>query len=188
MKKLVIKTIALTAVILLVLSAGFYLVLSCLFPSQLADFYFKSGNEKLALKYSEKAYDKSSDVLDLAILAERSIAFDDNAKIITYCSQLINDENYHKIFTSKGQSYHYYIVGSLCQARYEKGDKSVAVETAFSNTSDYVEHNPIHRLIVLSASKNDQNTLAIIKQKLIERQEKNQLLESHLALINQLIN
>ena len=186
MKKLIVKTIALTVSIMLVLGAGFYLVLSSFFPSVLANRYFDAGNIELALKYSEKAYQQNEDIDSLSILSERSIVFDNDQMIITYCTLLINHDNYQELVLSKSSGYHYYIVSSLCESLYKGGDKTIAIDTAFLNTSDYVEFNPVHKLIVLSASKNDVATLNIIKQKLTERQDKNNLLQSHLALIEQL--
>ena len=188
MKKLIIKTIALTSVILLVLTVGLYLLLAYCFPSVLSNWYFNLQNESLTLKYSEKSYQTSGDVFDLCLLTERSIVFDNDEAVLKHATELINHDNYDEVLSKKGNSYHYYIVGSLCQAQYIMGSKAVAIETAFSNTLVYTEQNPVHRLIVLSAREDDVDTLKTIKQKLTERQDKNNLLESHLALIEQLIN
>ena len=188
MKKLVIKTVAITLAILIAISACFYLILSAFFPSVLGNGYFKVNNGKLSLKYSEKAYENSGEIVDLATLVERSIVFQDDDRTVKYAVLLINDGKYQDYLSSESDGYHYYIVGNLCEAQYNKGDKLVAVSTAFNNTLEYTAHNPVHRLILLSAQNSDYLSLTAIKEYLQNRQDKNQLINQHLALIEELIN
>ena len=154
----------------------------------LGNVYFNTQSEKLSLKYSEKAYEKSRDISDLATLTERCIVFGDKDKIISYGISFINDGGYEDFILGKGDGYHYYIVGSICSAEYEVGYKQVAIDRAFSNTGEYVSLNPVHKLIVLSAQSNDTATLTEIKTRLQNRQNKNQLINDHLNLIEELIN
>ena len=188
MKKLIIKTIAITMVILVAVTGVFYLTVSLFYPRVLANFYFNLQNHDLTLKYSVKAYEASGDINDLSTLCERCIVFDEDENTVKYCTTLINDSEYDILLSKKSSGYHNYIVGSLCEAQYKSGDKSLSVETAFNNTSNYDELNPIHRLILLCANQNDKTTLSAIKQKLIDRQDKNELLQNHLILIDELIN
>lgn len=188
MRKLVIKTIAITLAIIMAVGTAFYLLLSSFYPSVLASGYFKINSAELSLKYSEKAYEKSSEISDLATLTERSILFEDENKTIKYAVLLINDKGYQDLIESKSNGYHYYIVSKLCEAQYNKGDKSVAISTAFNNTLDYTAHNPVHRLILIAINSNDIQTLTAIKQNLQNKQNKNELLNEHLSLIEEFLN
>ncbi len=188
MRNLIVKTVAITLSILIVATSAFYLVLSCFFPKTLGDVYFQTQSADLSIKYSEKAYKKSGDINDLATLVERCIVFGDGDKTLTYGVKLINDDEYQTYLAEKGDGYHYYLISSICQIQYEKGDEQVALETAFSNTGEYLPYNPIHKLILLSAQSNDVDSLITIKSHLQQKQPKNQLIDEHLSLIEQLIN
>ena len=188
MKKLIVKTVAITLALLTVVFVGGYLICATFAPQVLGNVYFNAQSEKLPLKYSEKAYQKSRDISDLATLTERCIVFGDKDKIISYGVSFINDGEYEDFILGKGDGYHYYIVGSICSAEYEVGYKQVAIDRAFSNTGEYVSLNPVHKLIILSAQSNDTATLTDIKTRLQNRQNKNQLINDHLNLIEELIN
>ena len=188
MRKLVIKTIAITLAIIIAVGGLFYLALSSFYPSMLASGYFKVSNAELSLKYSEKAYEKSNDISDLATLTERSILFSDEARTIKYAVLFINDKGYEVFVENKSSGYHYYIVSKLCEAQYNKGDKSVAISTAFNNTLEYTAYNPIHKLILIAINSRDIETLTAIKQNLQNKQNKNELLNEHLSLIEEFLN
>ncbi len=188
MKSLIVKTVAITLAILITVGAGIYLLLATVSPRVLSNAYFKVQNETLSIKYSQKAYEKSNDISDLATLTERCILFGEKDLTISYGVMFINDDNYGEYISSKSQGYHYYIVSSICTAEYERGDKLVAVETAFSNTNEYLSLNPIHKLIILSAQSEDKATLTEIKNRLEIRQDKNELVNQHITLIIELIN
>ncbi len=187
MRKLIVKTIAITLGILIALTSAFYLLLSCCFPKVLSNVYFQIQSEELCLKYSEKAYENSNDIGDLAMLVERSIVFKKSDKVLTHGVSLINDQDYQSYLLTKGDGYHYYLVGNICQVQYNNGDRQTALETAFSNTGEYLAYNPIHKLILLSAQNGDDESLVKIKSHLLEKENKNQLINEHLSLIEQLI-
>ena len=188
MKKLIVKTVAITLGILIAVSVIFYLILANASPNVLADVYFQTQNAELSIKYSKKAYEKSKDLSDLLVVVERSILFDDDDTTLEYGVRFINDEAYPSIIETKGQDYHYYVVGNICQIQYEKGDKAVAIQTAINNTGEYLSYNPIHKLILLAAQGNDKAFLQDIKSHLESRQNKNQLVTQHISFIDQLIN
>ena len=188
MKKLIVKTVAITLALLTVAFVGAYLICATFAPQVLGNVYFTTQSEKLSLKYTEKAYEKSRDISDLATLTERCIVFGNKDKIISYGVSFINDDGYESFILGKGDGYHYYVVGSICSAEYQVGSKKVAIDRAFSNTSEYVSLNPVHKLIILSAQSNDTATLTEIKIRLQNKQNKNQLVNDHLNLIDELIN
>ncbi len=183
MKKMIIKTIAFSLAILLAVAIFFYLGLAWLSPSTLSNLYFRIDAKELTLKYSEKAYERSGDVETLSILVERSIAFKDSDRIIEHATDLINREDYEEYSTNQGNGYHYYVISSLCSYLYESGERQTSVGTAISHTGDYTKLNPIRVVISLCMQNNDVENLKLIKNSLIGRENKNQLVINDVSLI-----
>lgn len=183
MKKIIIKTIAFSLALLLGLTAVIYLFLSTLAPSTLSNLYFRIDAKELTLKYSEKAYDKSGEIKDLSILVERSIVFDDNRAIIEHATELINRNDYGEYAKTQSSGYNYYIVGSLCESLYDNGHKSASIGTAISHTGDYTKVNPIRIVIGLCFDSADKESLKQIKDSLIGRENKNQLVINDISII-----
>ena len=188
MKKLVVKTIAFSLGILLVGACLFYLIVATCVPSSLSDFYYRTGNEKLTLKYSEKAYGKSDDIEDLATLVERSIVFDEHALVKAYGFKFLNHSGFSDYISGKNDGYKYYIVGSLVDSLYELSETQTAVDVAFNNTNAYTKVNPIRVLISKSLQKEDKLTLSYAYEKLVARENKNQLVINDISLIRDYLN
>lgn len=175
MRKLIVKTVAFSLGVLIALVSLFYLVLMTASPSTLGDFHFRTGSEKLAIKYSEKAYEKSNDIGDLAVLVERSIVFKEHASVKKYGFELINAKGYGEFVQTKGVGYNYYMVGSIAKSIYILGEKNTAIDLAFNSTADYTELNPIRVLISTMLEAEDKTALSIVVTKLEARESKNQL-------------
>lgn len=188
MKKLVIKTVAFTLALMLGVGGIFYLALSLIKPSTLGDFYFRLNSQTLTIKYSEKAYQKSQDISDLSLLTERAIIFENHELIQKYAVTLINDSGYNAFAKTKSASYHYYIVSGLCLSLYESNKKGEAVSTAISHTDDYTQSNPIRFLIAKCVEQNDRETLIALRQGLIDRGDKNQLVNQDISSIDEFLD
>ncbi|MBQ3234633.1 MAG: hypothetical protein IJA97_00565 [Clostridia bacterium] len=188
MKKLIIKTIAFSLGILAVGVCLFYLIMATCAPSSLGNFYFRTGNEKLAVKYAEKAYHKSEDISDLATLVERSAVCDNSELVKKYGFTLINHSDYEELSTNKGSSYKYYVAGSLVEALYKLGETQTAIDTAFDNTLGYSQVNPIRVLISLAMQGEDSKTLSTILSRLENRESKNELCNNDISLIREHLN
>jgi hypothetical protein len=165
MKKLIIKTIAISLAIVIAVFTALYLIIASASPSTLSNIYFRLNSKNLTLKYSELSYEKSSDISDLSILVERSIKFEDNALVEEYGFKLINDEEYSNFLQTKDSGYNYYIVGSLSKSLYLNGKADSAISVAFENTLVYSNLNPIRVVISLAVEKLDFTALETIKQK-----------------------
>jgi hypothetical protein len=183
MKKLIIKTIAISLAIVIAVFTALYLIIASASPSTLSNIYFRLNSKNLTLKYSELSYEKSSDISDLSILVERSIKFEDNALVEEYGFKLINDEEYSNFLQTKDSGYNYYIVGSLSKSLYLSGKADSAISVAFENTLVYSNLNPIRVVISLAVEKLDFTALETIKQKLESREDKNQAVLSDVTLI-----
>lgn len=187
MKKLIVKTVALTLAVMVTVIAGVYLIFSAFAPSTLASVYFRINAQDLTVKYSVKAYEKSGDVLDLASLTERVIVFDDDALTVTYATMLINDNAYDTVISEKGGAYHYYVVGSLVESLYQTGKKQEAVDVAMQNTSTLTSGNPIEVVIFCAFDDNDIQTATLIKEKLALK-EPSEKINAYLNAINDFLN
>ncbi|MBE5744367.1 MAG: hypothetical protein E7358_06655 [Clostridiales bacterium] len=183
MKKIIIKTIAFSLALLLAVTGIIYLCLATLSPSTLSNLYFRIDAKELSLKYSEKAYGKSGKIEDLSLLVERSIVFKDGESVIYYATELINREDYDEYAVSQGSGYNYYIVGSLCSYLYSSGQRAVAIGTAVSHTGDYTKVNPIRVVIELCIGNDDANSLSLIKDSLLRREDKNQFVIKDITII-----
>ncbi|MBO7214915.1 MAG: hypothetical protein J6V66_05410 [Clostridia bacterium] len=188
MKKLIAKTIAFSVGVLVVGVCIFYLIMANFSPSTLSDFYFRMGNDKLTLKYSEKAYEKSEDISDLATLVERSIVFDNATLTKEYGLKLINSSDYSTYASEQDSGYKYYVAGSICEALYLLGENQTAIDTAFDNTATYSKVNPIRVLISLAVQNGDSTTLTSILSRLEDRQNLNEFGNNDISYLRDYLN
>lgn len=188
MKKVVVKTVAFTVIIIAVIFALSYALISTFSPGILANAYFRLGSEKQAVKYSELAYEKSDSVSDLATLTERVIIYNDTDKTVTYATLLLAHSDFESYAETKSTGYVYYVAGSLTEAHYIKGNKQVAVSVAFQNTSAFTSGNPVEVIISLSAENSDTETLLQIRQMLVDRQGTSDKVATYISAIDNYIN
>ncbi len=189
MKKVIIKSTIITAIIIAILSLSFTFLVTACFPKYVADVSFKLGNKKTCVAYSEKQYNKTLEQGDLATLVERSIWAGNNAITIKYSAIFINSENFVTYCNLQDDNYLYYIVGSYVKALYENGEKEKSVETAFLNTSTYTQTNPIRLVASLAIEENNKQIVQIIYNNLNERNDsQGQIIQSDIVLLNEFLN
>ncbi len=182
MKKLIIKTSAISLALILIVGFAFYGLLGLMYPSSIASLAFRVNNKSVCLKYSEKQYEKTNDIEDLALLIERAIWAKDYERTIKYSSQLLNSKDFEE-YASDKSGYQAYIACSYVEALYLSDEKEKSIEIAFSYYNGNSELNPV-RVLVLS-SKNDLETLNKILKKLNSLENKTQ---ETINLINQIKN
>ena len=172
MKKLIIKSSIITAVLILVVTTAFLFVLSLLKPNVIANMAFNLNNERTCVKYSEKQYLKTKDINDLALLTERCIWAGDDKSVVKYSTILLSHNDFESL--NKGSNYENYIASSCTESLYKIGNKLKSVEIAFSYYDGITTPNAVRVLIY--NSQNDKDTLNLILQKLNGLQ--NQTLET----------
>ena len=182
MKKLIIKTSIITLALILIFGIGLYGLLGYLYPSSIASIAFRVNNKSVCLKYSEKQYEKTNDISDLAILIERAIWAKDNQLIVKYSALFLNSSDFENYKKDKN-GYENFIVCYYTEALYLTNKKEKAIEIAFSYYNGKSELNPV-RVLVLS-SKNDDAMLNKILKKLNSIENKTQ---ETINLINQINN
>ena len=163
MKKLIIKTSVITLTLILIVGFALYGLLGLIYPSSIASIAFRVNNKSICLKYTEKQYQKTNEIEDLAILVERCIWAKEYELITKYSSQFLNSKDFESFIASKS-GYENFIACNLVQALYLTNEKEKSIELAFSYYNGESELNPI-RVLVL-ASKNEIQTLNKILKKL----------------------
>ena len=167
MKKVIVKSVIVTACILLVVVKIGSMIVSFFFPQTVSDLAFRVNAVKTCVNYQEKAYLKDKEFDTLALLTERCIWASDDEKVIIYAEKFITDEKFNDYAKNVDESYAYYIITSFVISLYNEGYKTKSVETAFKESNGFKTVGPIHRLIAYASEKGDKETLNVIKQKLI---------------------
>ena len=91
MKKVVIKSITITLIIILLVFTLFTLLLCTFFPKTVSNLTYRISAYDISVKYSEKAYQKSNSSYDLTILVERSIIAKNDEVTCKYANALLVD-------------------------------------------------------------------------------------------------
>ena len=157
MKKLVIKTVAITVAAIIVLMAAIYLTFALAFPKTLANCWKDVGNYSIAAKYYEKQYDKSGDLDDLAELCVYLDAKTDGVKAAKYLKLLTENENFNarceqedKKGGFKYTAYEYYY-GKYAVAEFYANKIDAAITVAKSAVSKGYTENNAFRVLLLDA-------------------------------------
>lgn len=160
MKKLVIKTVALSLAIILAVLALVVLLVSSLSPITVANAYFRLGNTEMAVKYTEKNYIKTQSLTDLALLVERGILAEDNEIVVKYSPNLLFDSKFEELAQQKSGDYTNYIVNGYVVSLYNVSDIEKSIAIAFQYVdANFTLPNPVTTLIYKASSKNDVTTL-----------------------------
>lgn len=151
MTKLVIKTIAITLASLIGALAIIFGAMALFAPKALGELFDGAGNYSATVFFYEKAYEKSGDINDLIILADKiDIANDlENAK--DCYKELVEHKDFNSYCESKGenaQSEKDYYVGNYALALAKSGQFSEGLSVALNSAkTSYGAFNPIRILI-----------------------------------------
>lgn len=155
MKKLVVKTVAITVAAIIVLMAAVYLVFALAFPKTLAGAWKDAGNYSVAAKYYEKQYGKSEDTDDLAALCVYLDAKTDGARAAKYLKLLTENENFNARCEKEDKeggfrytAYEYYY-GKYAVAEYYANKIDAAITVAKKAVSKgYTANNAFYVLLI----------------------------------------
>ena len=154
MKKLVLKTIAVTVAAIIALTAAIYLTLALFFPKTLAGAWKDVGSYSLSAKYYERQYDKSGDTEDLATLCVNLDEKADSARTAKYLKILTEDEKFSErcAFEDKQGGFKYtayeYYYGKYAVAEFYANKIDAAITVAKKAVSaGYTEHNAFYVLL-----------------------------------------
>lgn len=148
MKKVILKTASITLAAVIVAALICYGVFACFFPYNLASFYRGVSNYDLALKYSERGYQKSAthDVSELLIVVYDAIDAQNDKQIEKYAAKSL-------LSGDLSQSERLHVSQRYCVALYNLNKKNLALEKAAdltlggALTTGYVKGNPLRSVM-----------------------------------------
>lgn len=173
MKKLILKTIGITVAFIFAFLLISYGVFALFLPSKTAKFYDGLGAYKTAVRYMERAYEKSKDIKDLDETCLYALKTDDNGLIALHLGKLFGEnlqsfKTYAESKSQNGDDYFDFMAGRYVCALYNSSDGESAVTEAFRLTFSYENKCTVRSLIAEAISANDKDILKTIKTKLAE--------------------
>lgn len=170
MKKLIVRTIITTILLIIAVGMVAYAVVGVVSPKTLYNFYSKTGSYSLSVRYAEKQYKKTSDFDDLKILCDTLDEKKSASKTVEYLEKFLTDANFEDFSkssstsTTKMGTAEYYS-GKLVIAIYVDSGIANAISKAeqIVKNRSYTEYNPFYQLILdcgESFSAEDKNAMS----------------------------
>ena len=148
MKKLIIKTAAITLAAIILTALLIYGALAAFSPKSLAEFYDNAGNAGLAREYYARTYEKSGDINDLYVFCVKADEKGDAAKSAKYLEVITDKQDFEEFCRDKDVGYTVkfstadFLRGKCVAANYYAFGINKAVESALSFTGNaYAENN-----------------------------------------------
>lgn len=191
MFKVIFKTALKTLIIVAVVVLVAFGIASLGFPSQMAGMCEKSGNYKMATGYASLSYTYSKNVNDLNRCFVDSMYAKNDNDTVKFGDKLIADEKFSEVCESITEitvktggkevkipiDYRQYVCGHVSAAKYRKGKKDEALNTAtaaMEGVQGFPKNNALAILSLQVIESGDKDTAA----KLITEIESNHVAES----------
>lgn len=171
MKQLVLKTIGITLAFIAVFVFVVYGIFALFFPKNTAYFYDGLGNDVKAVKFMQKAYNRSGELCDLDQLCVYAVKSGDNGLIAKHLGSLFEREAEFKDYadTTKKDGYFDRMATKYVLALYKtESDKTVSIQKASTLTKDYTTDAPMHNVLAASVSDGNKDAVSFIKTKIEE--------------------
>ena len=144
-------------------------MLCLIFPSTMMELTYDLGMDKSSIHFAERAYERSDDVYYIAYATEVAIERESADKIVEDGDKFIADDRFSVYCDEKGGIYEQYIYGHVALAKYEKGEKTSAVATAFDAVKDgFPKNNAVVALTVKALRANDAETVLRIRAEMLK--------------------
>lgn len=170
--KVIFRAFISTLLAIVALIAFMIGALCLVFPSTMMEITYDLGMEKSSIHFAERAYKRSDDVYYIAYATEVAIERESADKIVEDGDKFIADDKFSVYCDDKGGIYEQYIYGQVVLAKYEKGDKSSAVATAFDAVKEaFPENNAVVALAVTALRANDGETVLRIHSEMLKMQD-----------------
>lgn len=175
--KVIIRAVLSTLAAAVVLFAFVTLALCFIFPSTMMELTFRADMNDASVKYAKRAYKYTGEAYYLAYGLDVAVWDKDNERIDDCGSLLIKTENFlgyceqrNEQLSQQGISmtYEQYVCGQVSTAKYALGEKSEAVEVAFSPLTEnaFPKNNAVVALLSMAKRAEDDETINLIKTKL----------------------
>ena len=151
MKKLVIRTVAITVCAILLGASLLYGMFALFFPKALANAFYSMGANATAVKFYEKQCKKTEDFEDLYLLMVRGDSFNDSARLAKWGKVMVEKEGFSDFCKTKdgdGEiTAEEIIEGKYVLALLWEENFAVAVDAAKKCVeNEYTEYNPFYML------------------------------------------
>ena len=173
MKKLIIKTAAITFGVALVVMLMAFGICSFAVPQVMMQFTDYIGLEEASADYAYVAYQRSGEVEYIAHASEIAIRRSRDEVIILRLEEFMNDDQFAEYCSgadgedAQPGGYAQYIYGNYACALYRTGEKQEATDFAFSvNEESFPRNNAIVALVFEAISAKDKAQCAEISSRL----------------------
>lgn len=191
---MVLRTALITFLSFVVLIALCYFSVAIFSPKSLKVFYSDLNDSKRAVKYAEKQYSKSEDLIDLYSLCVMLDEFSDSQKTEQYISDFVKSDNFNEFCNSIDNentntviSTSDYLYGKLVIATYINSGISDAIEVCIDSVKNgYSDFNAFNILITseLNLSESDKQSLIDTLVSLNVKNNEEVFLNRDISLIN----
>lgn len=183
MKKLILKTTAITLASVLAVCLLTFGILGLFFPAPLARLFDKTGGYSASVYFYEKQYKKTGDINDLANLVVKIDEEKDSERAEIFLADLV----YHKDFDSfcneqdndnkQGVSTREYYVGSYASVLVRNGKfvSAVIVADGYVDEFGYTAFNPYSVIIMKNGKSMGNSNLTSLYQTIEEYKTKGQI-------------
>ena len=146
------------------------------FPQQMATMFENMGAYTFATGYAGLAYKYSRSVESLARCVDDSIFAKDEANIVNYGDKLVARDDFVEYSATRseesGIDYYHFVYSNLACAKYSRGDKAGAFETAqasMQNVPDFPENNAYAALAIRAVKGLDYELAIKLYQEIIQK-------------------
>lgn len=146
MNNVISKTAVRTLLAVIIAAVLAFAVASLVFPQHMATVFERTGNYSFATGYASLAYKYNDTTANLARCVDDSILAEKDAKIVKFGDWLVEADDFDEYCASRNQAayekaegsdvdfstydYRQIVYGNLARAKYARGDKQGAFDTA----------------------------------------------------------
>lgn len=176
MKNIVTKTVFKMILVVVIAIAVVFATVSLALPQSMATMFENMGIYSFATGYAGLAYKYSRTVESLARCVDDSIFAKDEANVINYGEKLVAHDDFEEYCATRteesGVDYYHFVYSNLACAKYSRGDKDGALETAkasMQDISDFPENNAFGALAIRAVKNLDYELAIELYQEIIQK-------------------
>lgn len=179
--KVVLRAFLSTVAAIAALILFMIFALCTIYPATMMQITYDLGMDKLAIANAKQAYKRTGDVYYIAFATETAIGIDDLEQIDVCGSMLIVNGGFDGYCETRNTAlaldestgtYDQYVYGQVCVAKYNRGNKSEAVDKAFDWVGNdcFPKNNAIVAVLMTALIADDTATVDLVEEKLLTMQ------------------
>ena len=175
MKKLILKTIAITLASILALCLLTFGVFALFFPAPTARFFDNIGGYSASVFFYEKQYNKTGDIEDLSNLVVKVDDENDSVRAESFLADLVYHQDFDKfcqeqdLDNTTGVSTKEYYMGSYASVLVKNGkfEDALTVADDYVKENGYTSFNPFSVIIMENGKSLTTENLTTLKLKIL---------------------